>query len=143
MYFTCETAHIMIADIFVLINQVNFVFEGSDLANIFFVHCDEVHLLACIRSHYGIKSSATTVNRTVYLFSLAGFTILTLHSPSRVFNDLPHICSILVDGVNSAAGTWRAEMRFTHAPQSSWSFTSSRPVRILAESNRFVGVSSR
>ena len=91
----------------------------------------------------GIKSSATTVNRTAYLFSLVGFTILTLHSPSGVFNYLSHICSIFVDGVNSAAGTWRAEMRFTDAPQSSWSFTSSRPMRILAKSSRFVGVSSR
>ena len=89
----------------------------------------------------GIKSSATTVNRTAYLFSLAGFTILTLHSPSGVFNDLSHICSTFVDGASSA--TWRAGIRFTDAPQSSWSFTSSRPMRILAKSSLFVGVSSR
>ena len=40
----------------------------------------------------GIKSSATTVNRTAYLFLFAGFTILTLHSPSGIFSDLSHIC---------------------------------------------------
>ena len=67
----------------------------------------------------GIQSCATTVDRTAYLFSLTGFTILTVHSPSGHFNDLSHICSIFLGGVISAAGTWRAEVMFTDAPQSS------------------------
>ena len=65
MYFTWEPAHIIIEEIFLFINQVNFAFECSDLANIFFVHCDEV--CRCRRCHHVLCCGGGATNEAEYL----------------------------------------------------------------------------